>query len=51
MGIVNSKKIMIATDGSDCSKQAVDKGIEFGYFCTTPRKGILRLNKYLNLDF
>jgi nucleotide-binding universal stress UspA family protein len=29
MGIDNFKKIMIATDGSDCSKQAVDKGIEF----------------------
>lgn len=28
MGIVNFKKIMIATDGSDCSKLAVDKGIE-----------------------
>jgi len=29
MGIANFKKIMIATDGSDCSKLAVDKGIEF----------------------
>jgi nucleotide-binding universal stress UspA family protein len=28
MGIVNFKKIMIATDGSDCSRLAVDKGIE-----------------------
>lgn len=28
MGTVNFKKIMIATDGSDCSKLAVDKGIE-----------------------
>jgi len=29
MGITNFKKIMIATDGSNCSKLAVDKGIEF----------------------
>lgn len=28
MGTVNFKKIMIATDGSDCSRLAVDKGIE-----------------------
>jgi nucleotide-binding universal stress UspA family protein len=28
MGTVNFKKIMIATDGSDCSKLAADKGIE-----------------------
>jgi nucleotide-binding universal stress UspA family protein len=28
MGTVNLKKIMIATDGSDCSRLAVDKGIE-----------------------
>jgi nucleotide-binding universal stress UspA family protein len=28
MGIANFKKIMIATDGSDCSKLAVDKGID-----------------------
>ncbi|OEU41766.1 universal stress protein [Methanosarcina sp. Ant1] len=28
MGIVNFKKIMIATDGSECSRLAVDKGIE-----------------------
>jgi nucleotide-binding universal stress UspA family protein len=28
MGTFNFKKIMIATDGSECSKQAVDKGIE-----------------------
>jgi nucleotide-binding universal stress UspA family protein len=29
MGITNFKKIMIATDGSACSKLAADKGIEF----------------------
>jgi Universal stress protein family len=29
MGIVNFKKIMIATDGSVCSGLAIDKGIEF----------------------
>lgn len=29
MGIVNFKKIMIATDGSICSGLATDKGIEF----------------------
>jgi nucleotide-binding universal stress UspA family protein len=28
MGVVNFKKIMIATDGSDCSRLATDKGIE-----------------------
>jgi nucleotide-binding universal stress UspA family protein len=28
MGTVNFKKIMIATDGSDCSRLAADKGIE-----------------------
>lgn len=28
MSTVNFKKIMIATDGSDCSRLAVDKGIE-----------------------
>lgn len=28
MGAVNFKKIMIATDGSDCSRLAADKGIE-----------------------
>ncbi|HHV23935.1 MAG TPA: universal stress protein [Methanosarcina sp.] len=28
MGTVSFKKIMIATDGSDCSKLAADKGIE-----------------------
>jgi nucleotide-binding universal stress UspA family protein len=28
MGTVNFKKIMIATDGSDCSMLAADKGIE-----------------------
>ena len=28
MGIVNFKKVMIATDGSDCSRLAADKGIE-----------------------
>ena len=28
MRIVNFKKIMIATDGSDCSRLATDKGIE-----------------------
>ncbi|AKB78706.1 Universal stress protein [Methanosarcina horonobensis HB-1 = JCM 15518] len=28
MGTVNFKKIVIATDGSDCSRLAVDKGIE-----------------------
>ena len=28
MDTVNFKKIMIATDGSDCSRLAVDKGIE-----------------------
>lgn len=28
MSTVNFKKIMIATDGSDCSRMAVDKGIE-----------------------
>jgi nucleotide-binding universal stress UspA family protein len=27
MGIVNFKKIMIATDGSECSKIAVNEGI------------------------
>jgi len=29
MGIINFKKIMIATDGSACSELAADKGIEF----------------------
>jgi len=29
MKIVDFKKIMIATDGSDCSRQVADKGIEF----------------------
>jgi nucleotide-binding universal stress UspA family protein len=29
MGTTNFKKIMIATDGSACSKLAADKGIEF----------------------
>ena len=29
MGITNFNKIMIATDGSNCSKLAVEKGIEF----------------------
>jgi nucleotide-binding universal stress UspA family protein len=29
MGIVNFKKIMVATDGSTCSTLAADKGIEF----------------------
>ena len=28
MRIVDYKKIMIATDGSDCSRLATDKGIE-----------------------
>jgi nucleotide-binding universal stress UspA family protein len=28
MGIVNYKKIMIATDGSACSGMVADKGIE-----------------------
>lgn len=28
MEIINFKKIMVATDGSDCSRLAVDKGIE-----------------------
>ena len=28
MEIVNFKKIMVATDGSDCSRLAVDRGIE-----------------------
>lgn len=28
MGTINFKKIMIATDGSDCSKLAAEKGIE-----------------------
>ena len=28
MGLVNYKKIMIATDGSDCSNLAIDNGIE-----------------------
>jgi nucleotide-binding universal stress UspA family protein len=28
MGIVNFKKIMIATDGSECSRLVADKGIE-----------------------
>jgi nucleotide-binding universal stress UspA family protein len=28
MGTVNFKKIMIATDGSDCSRLAAEKGIE-----------------------
>ena len=29
MGIVNFKKIMVATDGSTCATLAADKGIEF----------------------
>jgi nucleotide-binding universal stress UspA family protein len=29
MGTVNFKKIIIATDGFECSKQVVDKGIGF----------------------